>query len=216
MDVSFLLNQYFKGDDNVTIDVFDAITLNDIYSRVMTVLTSHLNIELSVLQSLSYCFYEILDNVHIHSGKPLGTAITHYDDGKGVLKVLVADDGMGICESLRQNPIYSTISEEQALSACLNDSVTDGKGMGFGLFATLKLIQSIGIRFILYSGSHKLIISNGKTSVQANGLWHGTIVYLEVSTNVDFDPQNIVMNRTDVASEYNEQFIDTEELSQLW
>ena len=28
-----------------------------------------------------YCFYEILDNVLIHSGKDLGTVITHYDAG---------------------------------------------------------------------------------------------------------------------------------------
>lgn len=55
------------------------------------------------MQSLSYCFYEILDNVHIHSGKPLGTAITHFDATKDVLRVLVADDGMGIRESLAEN-----------------------------------------------------------------------------------------------------------------
>ncbi len=96
MDVAFLLRQYFSGKDNVSIDVFDTISLNDVYKRVVNTLTSHFEIETSVLQALSYCFYEILDNVHIHSGKPLGTVLTHFDSGKNVLSVLVADDGMGI------------------------------------------------------------------------------------------------------------------------
>lgn len=99
MDVAFLLKQYFSEDENVSIDVFDAHTLNDVYIQVLNTLTSHFEIEVSILQSLSYCFYEMLDNVHIHSGKPLGTAITHFDKENNVLKVLVADDGVGIRET---------------------------------------------------------------------------------------------------------------------
>ena len=73
MDIAFLLDKYFKGRDNVSIDVFDAQTLNAVYQDVIKSLTSHLEIEVSVLQALSYCLYEMMDNVHIHSGKPLGT-----------------------------------------------------------------------------------------------------------------------------------------------
>lgn len=105
MDVSFLIKEYFRGvEDNISIDVFDSQTLNSVYSNVVQVLTSHFEIETSVLQSLSYCFYEILDNVHIHSGKPLGTAITYYNAENAVLRVLVADDGMGILASLDLDP----------------------------------------------------------------------------------------------------------------
>ena len=60
MDVSFLIKQYFDGTDNVSIDVFDSYTLNDVYQQVVATLTSHFEIEVSVLQALSYCFYEIL------------------------------------------------------------------------------------------------------------------------------------------------------------
>lgn len=84
MNITYLLKQYFAEDKDVSIDVFDAHTLNDVYQQVLNTLTSHFEIEVSVLQSLSYCFYEILDNVHIHSGKPLGTAITHFDASKDV------------------------------------------------------------------------------------------------------------------------------------
>lgn len=80
MDVAFLLDNYFKGARNVSIDVFDAQSLNAVYRDVIKSMTSHFEIEVSVLQALSYCLYEMMDNVHIHSGKPLGTAMTCYNE----------------------------------------------------------------------------------------------------------------------------------------
>ena len=111
MDVAYILDTYFKDTTNVSIDVFDAQTLNTVYRDVVKAMTSHFEIEVSVLQALSYCLYEMMDNVHIHSGKPLGTAMTHYDDSQKVLRILIADDGMGIRESLSENEKYKNITE---------------------------------------------------------------------------------------------------------
>ena len=58
MDVAFLSDKYFKGAQNVSIDVFDAQTLNTVYKDVINAMTSHFEIEVSVLQALSYCLYE--------------------------------------------------------------------------------------------------------------------------------------------------------------
>ena len=165
MNVAFLLKEYFQGAEDVSIDVFDAHTLNDVYQQVLKTLTAHFEIEVSVLQAMSYCFYEILDNVHIHSGKPLGTAITHFDAKKERLRILVADDGMGVRDSLAENEKYHDIKEEDALKICLEDSVTDGKGMGFGLYATSRLMKDIGINFIVHSGNHKLLFKEGNTEI---------------------------------------------------
>lgn len=216
MNVSFLLKQYFSDTQDATIDVFDAQTLNDVYQQVLKVLTSHFEIEISVLQSLSYCFYEILDNVHIHSGKPLGTAITHFDAAKDILRVLVADDGIGIRQSLAENERYKDISEADAVRMCIEDSVTDGKGMGFGLYATARLMRNVGLQFILHSGNHKLIYKDGEATIVENGYWQGTIVYLELHTACDIDPNEVVDHRTDAASQYNESFVECEELENLW
>ena len=110
MDVAFILDKYFKGTADVSIDVFDAQTLNAVYRDVINAMTSHFEIEVSVLQALSYCLYEMMDNVHIHSGKPLGTAMTHYDDERKVLRILIADDGMGIRASLAENEKFKDIN----------------------------------------------------------------------------------------------------------
>jgi anti-sigma regulatory factor (Ser/Thr protein kinase) len=216
MDVAFILDKYFKGKENVSIDVFDAQTLNAVYRDVVTAMTSHFEIEVSVLQALSYCLYEMMDNVHIHSGKPLGTAMTHYDDERKVLRILIADDGMGIRASLAENEKYKDITESEALKLCLEDTITDGKGMGFGLYTTSRLVNSIGKEFIMHSGSHKLITQDGNTTVIENGFWQGTLIYMEIGTGEEIDPNQIVDHRTDVAEEFNEAFVETGELESLW
>ena len=195
MDVAFILDRYFKGASNVSIDVFDAQTLNAVYRDVVNAMTSHFEIEVSVLQALSYCLYEMMDNVHIHSGKPLGTAMTHYDDSRKTLRILIADDGMGIRASLAENEKYKDISEGEALSLCLQDTITDGN---------------------LHSGRHKLIIKDGETSVIENGFWQGTLIYMEIGTGEEIDPNQIVDHRADAAGEFNETFVETEELESLW
>ena len=216
MDVAFILDKYFNGTKDVSIDVFDAQTLNAVYRDVVTAMTSHFEIEVSVLQALSYCLYEMMDNVHIHSGKPLGTAMTQYDDKRKVLRILIADDGMGIRKSLAENEKYKDITEAEALRLCLEDNITDGKGMGFGLYTTSRLVDSIGKEFILHSGSHKLIIQDGATSVIENGFWQGTLIFMEIGTDEEIDPNQIVDHRADAAEEYNEAFVETGELESLW
>lgn len=216
MDVAFILDRYFKGKENVSIDVFDAQTLNAVYKDVVKAMTSHFDIEVSVLQALSYCLYEMMDNVHIHSGKPLGTAMTHYDEHQKVLRILIADDGIGIRASLAENDIYRDVTEPEALKLCLEDKITDGKGMGFGLYTTYRLVDSIGKEFILHSGSHKLFIEGEKTTVIKNGFWQGTLIYMEIGTSEEIDPNQIVDHRTDAAEEYNETFVETGELESLW
>lgn len=216
MNVAFLLKEYFKGTNDVSIDVFDSHTLNDVYQEVLHTLTSHFEIEVSLLQALSYCFYEILDNVHIHSGKPLGTAITNFSAEKNVLKILVADDGTGIRNSLAESEKYKDISEPEALKLALEDAVTDGKGMGFGLYATSRLMKDVGIEFVLHSGHHKLIYKDDQTEIIRNGLWQGTIVYMELATSKDINANDVVDNRTNVEDEFNESFIETDVLDSLW
>lgn len=216
MDVAFLLDKYFKDKINVSIDVFDAHTLNTVYKDVIAAMTSHLEIEVSVLQALSYCLYEMMDNVHIHSGKPLGTAMTCFDSVRKTMSILIADDGMGIQASLSENEKYSEITEADALRMCLQDKITDGKGLGFGLYTTSRLVDSIGKEFILHSGTHKLVRKDGSESVIENGFWQGTLIYMVIGTGEEIDPNQIVDHRTDVVEEYNETFVESSEIEALW
>lgn len=217
MNVSALIKQYFSTHSNdVAIDVFDEKNIYAVYQRVIETLTRYVNIETTVLQALNYCFYEILDNVITHSGKELGTVITHYDMEKHVLSLLVADDGQGIRNSLASNEKYANLSEPEALEMCIRDSVTDGKGMGFGLYTTSLLARDAGLRFDLRSGSYTLRLQDGKSCITETDPWQGTIVYLLLRTDKEIDPEKVVANRTNVAEQYNEIFLNDNELEELW
>ena len=217
MNVSTLIKQYFEQHTNdVAIDVFDEKNIYTVYQRVIETLTQHINIETTLLQALNYCFYEILDNVLIHSGKELGTVITYYDSDEHTLSLLVGDDGQGIRASLTENEKYANISESEALEMCIRDSVTDGKGMGFGLYTTSLLVRDAGLRFDIRSGGHTLKLQDGNSTIIESDPWQGTILYLRLRTDQEIDPEKVVANRTNAAEQYNETFLNDNELEELW
>ena len=217
MNLSTLIKQYFTSkNEDLTIDVFDEKNIYDVYQRVVGVLTQYIEIETTVLQAVSYCFYEILDNVLIHSGKDLGTVITHYDAANHILSFLVADYGIGVRESLSENEKYAEISESEALRICVKDAITDGKGMGFGLYSTSLLARDAGLKFEVRSGEYTLTLQGGNEAISVSAFWQGTIIYLQIQTNKEINPAEVVANRTNVAAQYNETFLNDNELEELW
>lgn len=217
MNLSILIKQYFNSTiDEVSIDVFDEKNIYDVYQRVVCFLTKYIDIETTVLQAMSYCFYEILDNVLTHSGKDLGTVITYYDSQNHVLSFLVADDGIGIKASLTENMEYVHITESEALRLCIKDAITDGKGMGFGLYSTSLLARDAGLKFEVRSGEHTLCVQNGEESTLTSEFWQGTIVYLQLCTNKEINPAEVVANRANVQAQYNDTFLNDNELEELW
>ncbi|MBS7200328.1 MAG: sensor histidine kinase [Bacteroidales bacterium] len=217
MNIDSLLNYYFKDcNAQPLIEVFDTENIYNVYSDIVKSLTNYPDIELSVMQALSYCFYEVLDNVLTHSGKTCGTAISLYSPTKSMIQILVADDGMGIQQSLAQNPLYAQLSELEAIEKSIQDTVTDGKGMGFGLYSTSRLIKNVGIRLEIHSGLHILVYDGKETHVHPSSSWQGTIVYFDIHSNREIDPNEIVDNRTDCESLYNETFTPIDDLEQLW
>ena len=217
MNLTTLIKQYFSlSNEGVTIDVFDEKNIYDVYQRVVGILTQYIDIETTVLQAMSYCFYEILDNVLTHSGKEMGTVITHYDSSNHVLSFLVGDDGMGVRASLSENEKYAGIAEPEALKMCIKDAITDGKGMGFGLYSTSLLVRDAGLRFEVRSGNHTMLMQDGVESTIESTPWQGTIVYLQLRTNKEINPAEVVANRTNVAEQYNDVFLNDNELKELW
>lgn len=216
MNVDTLLHQYFPVADSVCIEMFDEKNIQQVYRRLVEVLIHQPEVETSLLQAMSYCFYEVMDNVLIHSGKTVGIVITNYSEDQHLIQILVADDGMGIQASLAQNSEYSSITEPQALEYCIKDRVSDGKGMGFGLYSTSRLINTAGHKLIIRSGNHTLS-ANGDMQIAESEPWIGTIVCFELRSNMDIDPSSVVDHRTDPAEEFNELFLEDDPgLDKLW
>ena len=196
--------------------MFDEKNIQQVYRRLVEVLIHQPEVETSLLQGMSYCFYEVMDNVLIHSGKNVGIVITNYSESQHLIQILVADDGIGIRESLAQNAEYGNITEQQALEYCIRDKVSDGKGMGFGLYSTSRLINTAGHKLIIRSGNHTLS-ANGEMTVTESDPWTGTIVYFDLRSNMDIDPASVVDPRTDPEEEFDILFLDdNSELNKLW
>ncbi len=217
MNIDKLLHKYFIADEvTPNIEVFDTKNIYAVYSDIVNLLNGYPDIELSVLQGLSYCFYEVLDNVLTHSEKVCGTVMMRYVPKRALIQILVADDGIGIQKSLSSNPLYANLSEEEALKRCIEDKVTDGKGMGFGLYTTSRLINNVGIRLDIHSGNSVLKYDGMHTLIDKDDCWQGTIVYFELHSDKDFDPNEIVEYRTDCVSQFNEAFMNDAKLDELW
>ena len=48
---------------------------------------------------------------------------------------------------------------------CIKDAITDGKGMGFGLYSTSLLARDAGLKFEVRSGNHTLLVKDGEESI---------------------------------------------------
>ena len=216
MNVNALISRFFS-DTTPAIEVFDQKNIYAVYVRLQEMLRDMPDIELSVLQALAYCFYEVMDNVLIHSGKPCGTVFIEYAPEQKRIKLLVADDGIGIRASLSKNPAFSGFSEEEALRSCIEDTVTSGNGMGFGLYSTARLVKNAGTMLLIHSGNHLLRYEEGIPRVETSGFWQGVLVYFEINSDQDINPDSVVDNRTDVQSQYNETFLEKQDtFDELW
>ncbi|MDD6895258.1 MAG: ATP-binding protein [Prevotellaceae bacterium] len=217
MNINRLIETFFQNQKpSPTIEVFDKENIYSTYRDIVSILNYNPNIELTILQGLSYCFYEILDNVLTHSEKECGTVLMSYRQDEKKIQILVADDGIGIRKSLSANPKYSELTEEEALTMCIEDSVTDGKGMGFGLYSTLRLVENVGTTLTIVSGDNKLICDNNGINIEKTSFWQGTIVYFELHSNKEIIPEEILGSKTNCVSDFNEMFDIDDGLNDLW
>ena len=217
MNIDGLLNRYF-GDSGTlpVIEMFDSESIHTVYKDIVNTLKMQPDIDLGILQTLSYCFYEILDNVLTHSMKQCGTVVMKYSPNLAKIQIMVVDDGIGIYRSLTENEGYHDISEAEALAKCMLDGVTDGKGMGFGLYSTACLIRQAGIMLKLHSGNHMLTSNGVEEKIEETDFWQGTVVYFELYSDKEIDPNVVLENRADAVSEFNDEFLNTEDMDNLW
>ena len=217
MNLDGLIKDYFgTGCTLPFIEMFDKESIHCVYKDIVNTLRKHPDIELSILHALSYCFYEILDNVITHSTKSSGIVATKYCKEKSKIQIMVADDGIGIRDSLAENEKYQDITEAEALSKCFLDKVTDGKGLGFGLYSTACLIRHAGIVLILHSGKHILVSDGINEEIKETTFWQGTVIYFELQSDKEIDPNSVLENRTDAVSEFNDEFYEDSDFDNLW
>lgn len=133
-----------------------------------------------VISMISTCFSEILLNFWEHAVDDT-KSIMIADGNQSYMEIACADTGNGILSTLRNNPKYSQLSNEQLINLSTNKNVTSKENtnhMGYGLWIIDQIVTSTKGRFHLYSEGSAYINDYGKIKTVKTGFWKGTIVYL--------------------------------------
>ncbi len=102
---------------------------------------------------------ELRENVHQHSGRP-ETGLVAYGAVNGTFEFVVADSGMGVLASLKQNPEFAQLTDSgEALRVAVSDGSSrhgraSGRGYGIGQLFRALAHDSAELRF--RSGDHAL------------------------------------------------------------
>jgi anti-sigma regulatory factor (Ser/Thr protein kinase) len=107
-------------------------------------------------------FGEIVANVNDHSGDP-GSAVVAYQRSAKQFRFVVADSGMGILTSLRQNAAYAALRDHgEALRMAMSTGETRfgrGSGRGTGFDTVFRNIASFSGNIRFRSGDHSLEVA---------------------------------------------------------
>lgn len=111
---------------------------------------------------IEWSINEIAENILRHSESSVGGLVhlSRFVKNKKCIEIVFADSGIGIANSLKVISKYSNKSDAELIELATQEGITNGKGMGNGLFgARSACIQSNGY-FKIYSNHGKLEITS--------------------------------------------------------
>lgn len=151
--------------------------------------------------SLRIALDEIAENVVQHAGAPTGGfAVAQRWLKNHRLEIAVADLGMGILSSLRQNPRLGHIdSDVHAIRLALQPhvSATPQRNSGIGLFITRLLLEANGGLLFVRSG-HGLAEAGARASEATLDLaLPGTLIAIRVCTDRPLDIDSVYLQLDD-------------------
>ncbi len=137
-----------------------------------------------ILDNVSYCLAEVLENVIQHAESPTnGVACAQAYPGSHAVELAIIDSGIGVRGSLSKNPQYADLirSDEDAVRLALQRGVTSnpGRNSGEGLFFVRELLSRSG-KMILQSGDVVLTVGRRGETVRKAPWWPGTMVGLRL------------------------------------
>lgn len=166
------------------INYHDAQSALEVNKKIINILKGSSAINISVLKMLDYCLYEVLDNVLTHAQSPTnGIVVTQLFPQRKSIRLIICDTGIGIYDALAktEGSKYQHITPQQAIVLCTNKGVTNGLGMGNGLFHTSEFIKHNNGTFVLHSGNYIYKIVGGKQKVYHTNYWRGVYLYMNIA-----------------------------------
>lgn len=145
-----------------------------------------------VLDSLTWCINEVMDNVLVHSQKEYGFVMAQYHQTKNRIAFCIYDDGIGISQSLYHSK-HRPKNELDALSLAIQEGIGDGLGQGNGLFGLYKIVLENKGQLTITSGASSIMINEQGEMKEFTNLPYidkdhkGTIVDFQLDLNKPVD-----------------------------
>lgn len=158
---------------------------SQLVNKIIKIFESHYKVEKSVLSTLNFCLWEIIDNIKNHSnGNHKYTFVAQYFPKKEEIRLCISDNGIGIFNALTktQGTRFSYLTAKEALEKCTELNVTDGKGEGYGLYSYKNFVKANKGHLVIYSGSYYQDVSEKHDFVKRGEYWQGTIIYNKIKT----------------------------------
>lgn len=198
----------------VEITNFNCDNSIELVNKIMRIFRENLELEETVFKMLNYCFFEVVDNVQNHADSPInGYLVAQRYPNERKLCISIIDCGKGIYKSLTEseNSQYKHLSEKEAIEYCVKESVTNGNGMGNGLYHTRRFIELNCGKMAIYSGNKKIIVKNDLIEVMNIPYFTGTIVSLQIEMDNNVRLEDIFGENIPVTIDEADAFID-----ELW
>ena len=158
---AYLINKNFapskyRGFSQHPATVFnDDTTLIETISSILDcILKTTTEITRGDLAVIEWSLAEIMENSLRHSASSLGGIIqvSKFNNMKKHIEIVIADSGVGIPYTLRENPEYAKKQDFELVQLCVNEGVTRGNGgMGNGLFGAFTTSIKSGGNFSIRS-----------------------------------------------------------------
>ncbi len=198
-----LLNiEYFENfnRNNENLSVLEITSINDanlddINNKISDRIYYSFVSKKKIVDIIAYALVEMNGNVITHSNpksKLAGEGFVYVQNYQNEIKLTIVDTGVGICSSLQKNPKHQQISEEQALKDCIKQGVTDGLGVGNGLFFASEFVKYNTGKLEIYSGNYHLTQNAEKITISEGVFWQGTIIFITFNKNIEVNREDII------------------------
>ena len=148
--------------------------------------------EVGVLDGISWCINEVMDNVLTHSETFEGFIMAQFHPQTQHIAFCVYDTGIGIYHTLAASKHHPK-TELDALSLAIQEGIGDGKGQGNGLYGLYQIVRRNGGRLSLTSGHSSIMLRDTGELKKFNHIpcisnkFRGTIVDFQIDTQKSID-----------------------------
>lgn len=175
---------------------------NDVYGAVMDVIKLLKNVlpnvDRAIIGALDHGLYEAIDNVFTHSSSKIGALLTAQTFAqRNEVSVTFGDIGIGIPNRMRQNQLYKSLSDEEALAKALECRETYFKnkkglkpgegGQGIGLYHVKRIIETNGGKLQIITNKASLKLDSDGQKFEEPRMWGGTLFHITIKTDVIMD-----------------------------